>query len=406
MSNTAVTSSIVASEVLAILKNRLSFSAAVNRDYEDEFTGAMNKGYAPGQTINIKKPSRYTYRAGRVAVPQASVETTVPLTLSQGGADLNFTALERTLMFPNKSVENKISSAVATVVNEIDRQGLTLAHYSTFNLTNAAGALPTTAATALAIVTDANRRLDEMAAPRDGERTLIMNPALNGASIQGFAGLFNNSKQLNKQFDRGLMVDSLGIAYGMDQNVDVHTNGAGTASNINGANQTGSTITVAATGAGTITRGTIITLPGVFAVNPQNRTSTGVLMDFVITADVAQGATSLPISPALVVSGASQNVSASPTNTTAFVIRGAASTAYATNIAFHRDAFTLAMVPMWKPEAGMGAKVSQKTSDGFTVKVTDFYDGINDNAIMRIDVLFGWAATYPELSSKIYTLPA
>jgi len=38
------------------------------------------------------------------------------------------------------------------------------------------------------------------------------------------------------------------------------------------------------------------------------------------------------------------------------------------------------------------------------VKVTDFYDGINDNAIMRIDVLFGWAATYPELAVKWYAL--
>lgn len=404
MSNTAVTSSIVAKETLAILKNKLSFSAGANRDWEDEFTGNMNRGYAPGATINIRKPSRYTYRAGRVAVPQGSIETTVPLTLSQGGADLQFTAFERTLQFPNQSVENKISAAVAAVANEIDRQGLAVAHYAAFNTLNGAGAAPTSQANALLAVTAMNQRLDEMAAPRDGERTLIMNPLLNASMIQGFAGLFNNSSKISKQFDRGMMVDSLGIAYGMDQNVDRHSNGAGTASNVNGANQTGSTITVNATGAGTITKGTVITLVGVNAVNPQNRTDTGSLMNFVITADVAQGATSLPISPAIVTSGAYQNVTASPTTGQAFVILGAASTSYATNVAFHRDAFTLAMVPMWKPEAGMGAKVSQMSSDGFTVKVTDFYDGTNDQAIMRIDVLFGWAATYPELAVKYYTL--
>lgn len=404
MTNTAVTSSIVARETLAILKNRLSFSAGVNRDWEDEYTGNMSRGYAPGATINIRKPSRYTYRAGRVAVPQGSVETTVPLTLSQGGADLNFTAFERTVTFPSRSVENKISAAVATVCNEIDRQGLTLAHYSTFNTLNAAGALPTTQANALLAVTALNQRLDEMAAPRDDDRTLIMNPALHASMVQGFAGLFNSAKTISKQFDRGVMVDSLGIAYGMDQNVDRHTNGAGTASNVNGANQIGAAITVNATGAGTITRGTVVTFVGTNAVNPQNRTDTGALMNFVITADVAQGATSLPISPAIVVSGPYQNVTASPTTANAFVILGAASTGYGTNVAFHRDAFTLAMVPMWKPEAGMGAKVSQKSSDGFTVKVTDFYDGINDNAIMRIDVLFGWAATYPDLSVKYYTV--
>jgi hypothetical protein len=404
MSNTAVTSSIVARETLAILKNRLSFSASVNRDWEEEYTGNMSRGYAPGATINIRKPSRYTYRAGRVAVPQASIETTVPLTLSQGGADLNFTAFERTVSFTNRSVQNKLSAAVATVVNEIDRQGLSMARFAVFNTLNPTGVLPTTQALALAAVTDMNTRLDEMGAPRDDERTLIMNPKLNGAMVQGFAGLFNSQRTISRQFDRGMMVDSLGIAYGMDQNVDRHTNGAATATNINGANQTGATITVVAVAGGTLTRGTVITLPGVNAVNPQNRTDTGSLANFVVTADVLAGATSIPISPAIVTSGPYQNVTASPTTAAPYVIIGAASTSYNTNVASHRDAFTLAMVPMWKPTEGMGAKVSQMSSDGFTVKVTDFYDGVNDNAIMRIDVLFGWAATYPELGVKYYTV--
>lgn len=403
MANTIVTCSIVAKESLAILKNMLTFSAAVNRDWEDEFTSNMSRGYAPGATINIKKPPRYTYRAGRVAVPQSTVETTVPLTLSQGGCDINFTGFERTLSLTQ--LEEKIQAAMAPVANEIDRQGLQLAHYSTFNTLNAAGALPTSQANALAAVTGLQQRLDEMAAPRDKRRAMISNPALNSSMIQGFAGLFNSSDTISKQFKSGMMVDSLGIAYAMDQNVDVHTNGAATASNIAGAGQTGSSITVAATGGGTLTRGTVITLPGVYAVNPQNRQSTGSLMNFVITADVAQGGTVLPISPAIVTSGAFQNVTASPTNTTPFVILGAASTAYATNVAFHKDAFTLAMVPMFAPTSGKGVvDVAQQSSDGFTIKVTQFYDGVNDNYIMRMDVLFGWAATYPELSAKYYTL--
>ncbi len=405
MTNTLVTCSIVAKESLAILKNMLTFSAAVNRDWEDEFTGNMSRGYAPGQTISIKKPPRYMYRAGRVAVPQATVETTVPLTLSQGGCDLNFTGLERTLSLTR--LEDKLQAALAPVANEIDRQGLTLAHYSTYNTINAAGALPTSQANALLAVTALNQRLDEMAAPRDKRRTLITNPALNASMIQGFAGLFNSSDTISKQFKSGMMVDSLGIAYAMDQNVDVHTNGAGTASNVNGANQTGSSITVNATGAGTISRGTVVTFVGCYAVNPQSRVSTGTLMDFVITADVAQGATTLPISPAIVTSGAFQNVSASPTTGQAFVIKGAASTSYNTNVAFHKDAFTLAMVPMFAPTSGKGVvDVAQMSDQGFTIKVTQFYDGVNDNYIMRLDVLFGWAATYPELSAKYYTIQA
>ena len=191
----------------------------------------------------------------------------------------------------------------------------------------------------------------------------------------------------------------------MDQNVDTHTNGAATATNISGAGQTGSAITVVATAGGTLSKGTVITLPGVFAVNPQSRTSTGVPAQFVITADVLVGSTSLPISPAIVTSGAFQNVTASPTTAQPYVIVGAASTGYQTNVAFHKDAFTLAMVPMWAPPGGKGViDVAQETYKGYTIKVTEFYDGLNDNSIMRLDVLFGWAATYPELSVKYYTV--
>jgi hypothetical protein len=404
MSNTAVTCSIVAKEALPILKNMCSFSAKVNRDWEQEFTGNVGRGYMPGATIQIKKPPRYTYRAGRISVPQSTVETSLPLTVSQGGCDLNFTSLEQTLSF-NK-LEQKVAAAMAPVANEIDRQGLQLAHYSTFNTLNAAGALPTTQALAIAAMTDVNRRLDEMGAPvKDGGRSFVMNPALNGAMIQGYAGLFNNASKVSGQYNTGYMQDSFGISPAMDQNVDVHTNGAATATNINGAGQTGSTITVVAVAGGTLTRGTVITLPGVFAVNPQSRQSTGVLAQFVVTADVAVAATSIPISPAIVTSGAFQNVSASPTTAQPYVIVGAASTGYSTNIGFHKDAFTLAMVPMWSPPGGKGViDVAQETMDGFTVKVTNFYDGVNDNSIWRLDVLFGWAATYPELSTKYYTV--
>ena len=404
MSNVLATTSIVAKEAVAILENMLSFSGMVNRDWEDEFTSNMSRGYAPGATINIKKPPRYQYRAGRVSVPQATVETTVPLTLSQGGCDLNFTSLEQTLSLTK--LEQKLTAALAPVANEIDRQGLQLAHYNTFNLVNAAGAVPNTQALAVAAMADVNTRLDNMAAPvKDGNRSFIMSPKLNGAMIQGYAGLFNSARKVSGQYETGYMQDSFGLHPGMDQNVDRHTNGAATATNISGANQTGSAITVVAVAGGTLTRGTVIQLPGVNAVNPQSRQDTGEAMDFVVTADAIVGATTINISPAIVTSGAFQNVTASPTTGSPYVIRGAASTGYSTNVAFHKDAFTLAMVPMWAPAGGKGViDVAQETHNGFTVKVTNFYDGVNDNAIWRLDVLFGWAATYPELSCKYYTV--
>jgi hypothetical protein len=403
MSNVLVTCSLIAKESLAILENMLGFSANVNRDWEDEFKGNQSRGYSPGATINIKRPPRYTYRAGRVSVPQATTETTTALTLSQGGCDLNFTGFEKTLSV--QQFEQKMMAAVATVVNEIDRQGLDLARTATFNTLNPTGALPTTQLAATQVFTDANRRLDEMGAPRDKQRAFVMGPGLNGAAVAGLAGLFNNPATVSKQYGSGMMVDSLGFNIAMDQNVATQTNGAATATNISGAGQTGSTVTVVAVAAGTLAKGTVITLPGTFAVNPQSRVSTGVLAQFVVTADVAQGATSIPISPAITVTGPFQNVTASPTTAQPYVIVGAASTSFQCNVAYHKDAFTLAMVPMYAPTGGKGVvDVAQMSSNGYTVKATTFYDGVNDNYITRLDVLFGWAATYPELAVKWYSV--
>lgn len=401
--NVLATSSIVAKEALAVLENQLNFSRAVNRDWEDTFTDNMARGYAPGQTINIKKPPRYSVRQGRVAVPQATVEQTVPLTLSQIGCDIQFTAAERTLSLTR--LEDKIWAAMAPVANEIDRVGLELARLSTYNAVGTPGTLPSTQAAAIATFANANQRLDEMAAPRDGRRSFIGNPAMNGALLQGFAGLFNNGREISKQFDTGLIDTPYGLGFGMDQNVPTHTNGTqpSTGGTVNGAGQTGAAITVnGGTITGTITAGSVITFANVFAVNPQNRQSTGALAQFVVTANVAAAATSIPISPAIVPSGNFQNVTASPANAAAITVLGAASASYASNVAFHKDAFTLAMVPMWAPPSGKdNISVAQKTHKGFTLKVTDLYDGINDVSFMRIDALFGYAATYAELATKV-----
>jgi hypothetical protein len=398
MSNALATCALLAKESLAVLENMLTFSKNVNRDWEDEFVSNQKRGYSPGTTINIKKPPRYTYRAGRVAVPQATVENTVPLTVSQGGGDMNFTGVERTVSL--QQLEGKIQAMMATVANEIDRQGCALAHTATINAIGTPGTPPNTQALALAGILGVNQRLDELGAPRDKRRALVSNPGANAAFVQGLAGMFNSQAKLTSQYDSGLLVDSLGINMAMDQNVDVHTNGtAVVATNtVAGANQQGAAITVAALN-GTVTRGTKVTFANVFAVNPQSRVSTGTLAQFTVTADAAAAAVTLNISPPIVNSGAFQNVTNSPANGAIITIFGVASGSYNCNVGFHKDAFTLAVVPMYAPPGGKGViDVAVESYKGMNIKVTEFYDGINDNYIIRFDVLFGWAATYPELA--------
>ena len=84
-----------------------------------------------------------------------------------------------------------------------------------------------------------------MGAPRDKRRNFIAGPGLHAAMVQTFSPMFIGNG-LEKQYQSGMMQTAFGLSAGIDQNVDVHTNGtqnvAGT--NISGANQTGSSVTV------------------------------------------------------------------------------------------------------------------------------------------------------------------
>lgn len=404
--NTLANSSIVAKEALAILVNMLGFSKNVNRDFEVEFKSNMSRGYAPGSTIYIERPPRYTYRAGRVAQPQPTIASTIPLTVSQGGADFYLTMAERTLAITSERAQRRLTAAMATIVNEIDLQGLLMAKNAVGNQVGTPGTPPASSAAALQLVTDAAAKLDLLGAPRDGERTIVMGPLLNGQMVASLAGLFNNQQKIGSQYNRGVMVDSLGFNVLMDQNVQGHLNGTqpATGGTVNGAGQSGATINVnGGTITGTILRGSVITFANVFAVNPQSRQTTTQLAQFVVTADVAASATSISISPALVPSGQFQNVTNSPANAAGITVAGAASTAYGTGLAYHRDAFALAMVPMATPPENAGARVSQETMDGMTLKYTEWYDGKSDELLSRFDVMFGWCSPYPELAVRIAT---
>src|SRR5207302_610439 len=78
---------------------------------------------------------------------------------------------------------------------------------------------------------------------------------------------------------------------------------------VNGANQTGSSLLITG-GTNTFLKGDIVTLVGSNAVHPETKADLGYLRTFAVTADSGASATALAISPAIVVTGAKQNVTA------------------------------------------------------------------------------------------------
>jgi hypothetical protein len=403
----------ITNEALFVLKNNLTFTKRVNRQYSDAF-GV--DGAKIGTVLNIRKPARFSVTTGAALSVQDITETQVALTLTtQAHVDFTFTTADRLLSIDDFS-ERLLEPAISAIANKIDYDGLQ--QYA--NVYNTVGTVGTTPATAVVYLT-AGAVLSNSATPMDGRRSVVINPIFEATIVDALKGLFQSSTQIKEQYEKGQMGIALGFEWFMDQNAGVQTLGAlGGTPAVSGATQTGATLNLSGLTAsitGVFKAGDIVQLgsgsTGVYAVNPQTRLTTGRLQDFVVTADAnstAGGLVALAISPSIVTSGVSQTVTASPANgalVTVYSVAAAgqgaiASTSSPVGLAFHRDAFTLATADLPLPTGGVVAAFrSVDKSLGISLRVVQAYDITTDKMPVRIDVLYGWQTLRPEMACRI-----
>lgn len=414
--NNLLTISMITNEALRVLQNQLVFTRAVSRQYDDKFA---IEGAKIGTTVNLRKPPRYVGRTGPALQIESSVETYVPLTLNtQFGVDMAFTTQDLTLNISDFS-DRFIKPAVAAIANKIDYDGLQQ-FANVYNMVGTPGQLTdgaTTQADATAAILAARARLNQMAAPVDEERHFVVDPTVEVGIVSGLTNLFNPAGTISRIFQKGALGDStLGFNFAMDQNVGNYTAGTFTvgsdtlaiAAQSGGSvqNNAQSTFTMSATvtSGKTLTAGTVFTIPGVYAVNPQNRQSTGSLANFVITSAVTGTGSSQNISvfPTPVFSGQFQNVTSSTgtiPSANATVISGSNGSSYPNAIAFHKDAFALGTADLILPQ---GVDMAGRSSaDGLSIRLVRQYDINSDQLPCRLDVLYGWSTIYPELACRV-----
>ena len=415
MSNQLLTISMITNEALRVLTNSLVFTKAVSRQYDDKFA---IEGAKIGTTINLRKPPRYVGRTGPALQVESSVETYVPLTLgTQFGVDMAFTTQDLTMNISDFS-DRFIKPAVAAVANKIDYDGLSQ-FVNVYNMVGTPGQLTgtPTSAQAQAAVLAARARLNQEAAPVDEERHFVVDPTVEVGIVSGLTNLFNPQGVISRVFEKGALGDNtLGFNFAMDQNVGNFTSGTfivGTdtmavAAQAGGSVQTNAqtafSLSVTTTSSKTVTAGTVFTIPGVYAVNPQNRQSTGALRNFVVTSTFTGTGSSQTISvfPTPVFSGQFQNVTSS-TGTipsgNASIISGSNGSSYPNALAFHRDAFAFGTADLILPQ---GVDMAGRASaDGVSIRLVRQYDINSDQLPCRLDVLYGWSTIYPELATRV-----
>jgi hypothetical protein len=415
MGNQLLTNLIITREAARVLHQEGTFLQNVNREYREEFA---KSGMKAGDTINMRLPSKYSVRTNATFAGQDHFERSTPLAvLSQYGVDVSFTTKDRTLSLDDYS-RRVIRPAMKQLAAKIEYDALAAA-YKVVN--NGVGATTNTVMTYRSFQKLGQRLTDELAPT--GDRTAILAPASMIEFLDATKGLFAAQSNLNEQFREGMMGRTGGFEVGENTLLPPHTTGTMAGSPLTfgaalglstTANSWVSTTALSFTGAtanGTVKAGDIITLSGVYAVHPESRANTGRLQQFVVQADVtmttATSTYTVTVKPALIYGSgnAFQNCTLSGVSDTSglTVVRlGASATAFAQDLAFHKDAFAFASVDL-EDMSPYGAACTRASSDNISIRFIQQYASASDTVVGRFDVLWGFAPLLPELAVRHLT---
>jgi len=436
MSNNLLTISDITNESLMVLENECVFSDKVTREYDDKFA---IPGAKIGYTVNVRRPARFKGTVGPALSVEDFVESSVPVTLTtQFHVDTQFSTADLLLSMDEFS-KRLIKPAVATIANKIDFDGLQFAYQNTANAVGTPGTKPAAALTALT----AKAIMDSEATPDDGERCIILDPFSMISMADALKGLFNPQASIGEQYKKGMLGKAtLGFDWYQDQNVNSYNVGAqggtpvfataGTSSALitSGWQDNGTLYTTGWTASTNVLNvGDVITIAGVYAVNPQNRAQWGSnqLRQFVVRPAVGSlsngtftpitnsfgqvvggkytsdgsGVLQLTIAPAIISGGQFQNVSAAPANNASITVFGAGGTYSPQSMALHRNAFTLATADLELPDGVHFAGRAADKKTGMSIRIVRQYTINNDAIPTRMDVLYGWASLYRELACRV-----
>ena len=401
MANSLLTIDMITRKSLAILENNLVLSRNINRQYDDSFAV---EGAKIGSSLRIRLPDRVLVTDGAALQTQDDNEQYTTLTVStQKHVGINFTSAELSMQlddFADRVLKPRISQLASSIDADVANVFASVG--------TSVGTPGTTPATAL-VMLQAQQKMNEAAAPMS-PRYLTVNPAANAALVNGLSGFFNPSDSISRQFKSGMMGENV-LGYeevNMSQSIKAFQVGSRTATGgtISGTVTTEGATTIGITGAGasgTIKAGEVFTVSSRKAVNPQTRESTGSLFQFVALADVTldgSGAGTITVAPMYSAAHPLATITTLPVNGSSVTFLGAANTTYPQNIAYHKDAFTLATADLILPQGVDMA--SRANHNGISMRIVRQYDINNDRMPCRVDVLYGYAAIRPQLACRVW----
>lgn len=387
MANNLLTIDMITRGAVALFRNSNLFLQNIDTQYDNAFG---IDGAKIGDTLRIRLPNDFVVSDGPALSVQDTSEQYTSLTLQyQRHVDVSFTSKEKTLSLDNYTelflmpMMNNLAGNVAATVMANTADGFCNLVANTDGSGNIISPTATT-------ILEAGASLSNNSANMMPGWKLIESPTTDARVTASLSGLLNPATNISEQYRSGQMKNGLGFDFYKDQTVLVHTSGTFTAGTVSSASQTGSVIATNAI-TGTLKKGDIITFDGVYGVNRVTKQTQGTLRQFVVTADVASGATSIPIYPALVPASNGnavqyQTVDVSPASSANINLVTKPSERYYKNFAYSPKAITLGTADLVMPPA---VETSRHVYDGVSMRAVTQYIIGTDQLATRLDVIFG-----------------
>ena len=399
MANALVTIDMVTREALRVAHETAQFIGTIDRQYDDAYA---KTGAKIGSALRVRKPNQYVRTTGsRVMSVQDQTEATTAITLAtQDHVDMRFNSAELALSLDDLS-KRYIEPAVKVLISNIESDFLAFATKATYNTAGTAGSPPTD----LAAVGAARAKLNQGLTPKDGNRNIQMDSVSMGGIVNGLKGLFQDSAQIKEQYREGMMGRTAMADWYEHDRMWTLNNGASVTSSVSAASLVtdgGTTLAISLAVASQVV-GSVFTIAGVFGCHPETKAAYSNLQQFTL---VATG-TTITVSPAIVLSGAKQNVvkasgatlAITDFNSATMTFVGSASTSYVQNLMYHKEAFQFVTTDL--PIMDDALKCVRRSQDGLSMRVWQASDIRNDELLMRIDIIYGFAALRPEWACRI-----
>ena len=403
MANNFLNTTWVSMKVLRLLLNKLIVAEYFNRSWQKDF----DKEFAPGSQITVKFPQRFQVTNGMGYEPQGINRLQTQVNLDQWmQVAFEWDDYEDAVKLERSEAELQeqyFEPAAAALAQECDSRCAKWAYQNASMTVGALGTDPTSVSTYYT----ARQRLEENAAGVLGKRAMLISSSMMSTLGSNITSIFHPADEITKQWKEGVIGELSTFMFYESQSLWSQTAGTWAAANtVNGANQSGTQITITATAGDTFNIGDKISFAGVNLVNPMTRRIPGHAVNKVFTITqalvaVGGGVDVINILPPIYGPASQyQNVDALPANAAAMTLWPGTTTPNGkvgtVGLGLTRQAFSIVGAKLYVPSAVEKAGAAQDPDTGLSIRKVKAWDPVRSVQVNRMDSLFGLGNLYQD----------